>query len=272
MANKIQLRRDTTANWTRVNPILDDGEPGLDITTNQVKYGDGANVWVDLSYASGGGVTFNADGMLELSGNLWVGTWKDGDSVLWADDTVSEYVGLWYGGERANVPGSGPNVSITVGNVSLEDGMPGSWDDGLQINLDVDDKNWHFDADGVLTLPTGGHIGPGGGKGEGTTLGGANDHFVSLTSYYDSGNYSSCITANADGTLDITAYNDGGPDPAKIWSFANDGILKMPPGNETTAGWIQWSHASDDLTNVAGAGFVDYFNAYNTQQYVKKTQ
>ena len=55
MANKIQLRRDTTANWNNVNPILADGEPGLDITTNQVKYGDGANAWVDLSYASGGG-------------------------------------------------------------------------------------------------------------------------------------------------------------------------------------------------------------------------
>ena len=54
MANRIQLRRDTQANWLRVNPILEDGEPGLDITTNQIKYGDGSSTWTELAYASGG--------------------------------------------------------------------------------------------------------------------------------------------------------------------------------------------------------------------------
>ncbi len=42
----------------------------------------------------------------------------------------------------------------------------------------------------------------------------------------------------------------------------SNGILQMPPGNETTAGWIQWSHAGNDLTNIAGAGFVDYYDVY----------
>ena len=113
MANRIQIRRDTAANWTRVNPILSDGEPGLETDTNKVKYGDGTTAWASLDYASGGG---------------------------------------------------------------------------------------------------------GGGN---------------------------------------TLTND-----TKTVSLGSDGILTMPPGNETTSGWIQWSHASDDLTNVAGAGFVDYFNAY----------
>jgi Major tropism determinant N-terminal domain len=202
MANKIQLRRDTTANWNRVNPILDDGEPGLNIDTNQVKYGDGANVWANLSYASSGGVTFNADGMLELSGNLWVGTYKDGDSVLWADDTVSEYVGLWYGGERANVPGYGPNVSITVGNEPIDDNLGSSkWDDGLQINLDVDDKNWHFDAAGDITLPLAGNI-----------------HFGYGNAYIQS----------------VMGFHIGSEEPVDInvngssWYFGTDGILTMP--------------------------------------------
>jgi hypothetical protein len=87
---------------------------------------------------------------------------------------------------------------------------------------------WEFGTDGDLTLPTGGHIGPSGGKGQGTTYGGANDHLVSLTSYYNSGLYSSCVTAYADGTLNITAYNDGGPNPAKIWTFDNTGTLTLP--------------------------------------------
>ena len=57
MANRIQLRRDTAANWTRVNPVLEDGEPGLEIDTNRVKYGDGNTVWTALAYAATSGST-----------------------------------------------------------------------------------------------------------------------------------------------------------------------------------------------------------------------
>ena len=51
MANRIQLRRDTSANWATINPILADGEPGLEIDTNKIKYGDGTHGWVSLSYS-----------------------------------------------------------------------------------------------------------------------------------------------------------------------------------------------------------------------------
>ena len=54
MANKIQLRRDTYANWEAVNPVLGDGEPGFVIDTNQVKYGDGSTSWNDLGWGSTG--------------------------------------------------------------------------------------------------------------------------------------------------------------------------------------------------------------------------
>ena len=54
MANRIQIRRDTAANWTRVNPVLSDGEPGLETDTNKVKYGDGTSAWGSLEYARGG--------------------------------------------------------------------------------------------------------------------------------------------------------------------------------------------------------------------------
>jgi len=54
MANRIQLRRDHSTNWTRINPVLSDGEPGLEIDTNKVKYGDGTTAWRDLRYAGPG--------------------------------------------------------------------------------------------------------------------------------------------------------------------------------------------------------------------------
>jgi hypothetical protein len=64
MASKIQIRRDTAANWTATNPTLAQGEPGLETDSNLVKYGDGTTAWVDLDYASGGGIT---NGNLDVS-------------------------------------------------------------------------------------------------------------------------------------------------------------------------------------------------------------
>ena len=72
MANRIQLRRDTAANWTRVNPILEDGEPGLEIDTNKIKYGDGSTDWNILAYASGG--LTDVDGVVTFPGNFLIGT------------------------------------------------------------------------------------------------------------------------------------------------------------------------------------------------------
>jgi hypothetical protein len=48
----MQFRRDTAANWTSVNPILADGEPGLDKTNKAFKIGDGTTHWNDLEFAN----------------------------------------------------------------------------------------------------------------------------------------------------------------------------------------------------------------------------
>lgn len=53
MANftRIILRHDTAANWTRVNPVLSDGEIGVETDTLRIKVGDGANSWNQLQYS-----------------------------------------------------------------------------------------------------------------------------------------------------------------------------------------------------------------------------
>jgi len=53
MADRIQLRRDTAANWTAYNPILLQGEPGIEIDTDQWKLGDGVHTWSQLAYRGG---------------------------------------------------------------------------------------------------------------------------------------------------------------------------------------------------------------------------
>lgn len=47
---RIQLRRDTAANWTSANPVLAPGEIGLETDTDQLKIGDGSTAWSSLPY------------------------------------------------------------------------------------------------------------------------------------------------------------------------------------------------------------------------------
>lgn len=53
MANKIQIRRDTTANWAINDTILSQGELGLDINLRKLKIGDGTSHWSALDFFIG---------------------------------------------------------------------------------------------------------------------------------------------------------------------------------------------------------------------------
>jgi hypothetical protein len=50
MATQIKLRRDTSGNWTSLNPVLALGEPGYETNTGKLKIGDGVSAWNTLSY------------------------------------------------------------------------------------------------------------------------------------------------------------------------------------------------------------------------------
>lgn len=50
---RIQLRRDTAANWTASNPVLAAGEPGVETDTGRFKLGDGVRNWATLPYSDG---------------------------------------------------------------------------------------------------------------------------------------------------------------------------------------------------------------------------
>jgi hypothetical protein len=52
MAVQIQFRRGLASEWTTTNPILAEGEVGVEIDTLQLKIGDGVQEWVDLPYAT----------------------------------------------------------------------------------------------------------------------------------------------------------------------------------------------------------------------------
>lgn len=66
---RIQLRRDTAANWESVNPVLAEGEIGIDLTNNKFKIGNGVDTYTSLPYASGDAEALTAQSPLEIVDN-----------------------------------------------------------------------------------------------------------------------------------------------------------------------------------------------------------
>ena len=75
MANLIQLRRDLAANWTDVNPVLSQGEPGVELDSGKIKIGNGVDPWNELDYSNTSDLPPDSLGYLlnDGSGNLsWI--------------------------------------------------------------------------------------------------------------------------------------------------------------------------------------------------------
>jgi hypothetical protein len=53
MGQRIKARRDTAANWTTTNPVLQVGELGLETDSKRIKIGDGATAWNALKFIDG---------------------------------------------------------------------------------------------------------------------------------------------------------------------------------------------------------------------------
>ena len=68
---KLQVRRDTAANWTSTNPTLASGEIGFETDTLKFKIGNGSTAWTSLGYQAAvfnGGTITNALTVSNTSG------------------------------------------------------------------------------------------------------------------------------------------------------------------------------------------------------------
>lgn len=75
MAVTIKLRRGTTTQWSTNNPILAEGEIGIDTTVDRFKVGDGATAWNSLAWAE------NLPSQTSNSGKYLT---TDGTTTSWA--------------------------------------------------------------------------------------------------------------------------------------------------------------------------------------------
>jgi hypothetical protein len=269
MANRIQLRRDTTANWNRVNPILEDGEPGLDITTNQIKYGDGSSTWTELAYAGGGGsVSFDystvQEGISTEGPSDTNVTSITGDTGTGVSLTSDEWAQLMWTPNTANVTINQIAGGGNVYNWAYVD------DSGFHIENDTgpDSHEWQFTTTGNLTLPQGGKISestylsadsirlkPNGGTSTQyleiapTAVDGNHIHLMagSGTELFLGDDFHYVKLANTGGV--VINSNDGSGNTAQ-WTFGTDGNLTIPGDiKSTTDASIVVGNASS-ITNI----------------------
>ena len=165
--------------------------------------------------------------------------------------------GIW-------VPGFGQALYINTGtsNVplaqwSINPPLGSIAPTGVYTYPNTYSQTWTFGSDGELILPTGGRLGVA-GKGW-TGLDGGFGNPLSLTSYYASEMYSSCITLNQNGSLDISTYGDG-TGLTGNWNFSSSGIT-FPDATIQTTAWNDQSfmaamatYDGEIITNTATIG------------------
>jgi hypothetical protein len=141
MANKIQLRRDEADNWERTNPMLSQGEIGVDLTNNKIKIGISDHPetgvrWNDLPYYSSSQLPSDAQGYLinDGDGNL---SWGPGDGTFSGDY-----------GDLTNAPTIPTDVNQLTDESGLLGGGGGSSDRLVNGDLEV-----VLDSSGTLTTP-----------------------------------------------------------------------------------------------------------------------
>lgn len=111
MAVQIQLRRGTASQWTTSNPLLAQGELGLELDTFKLKLGDGTTSWTSLSYYSGGAITSETDPIYTASS--WYTTTNN--SANW--DTAYTDRNKWDGGATGLVAATG-RTSLGLGTAA----------------------------------------------------------------------------------------------------------------------------------------------------------
>ena len=96
MAVQIQLRRGTASQWTSANPILAEGEMGVELDTGKWKFGNGTSTWSILSYGSGAALLDADKGDITVSGTGTVWTIDTGAvtyAKMQAASTTSRLLG-----------------------------------------------------------------------------------------------------------------------------------------------------------------------------------
>lgn len=86
MSDRIQIRRDTSSNWSSVDPVLSQGEIGYETDTGKLKIGDGSTTYSGLGYyrtSTDEEIQDVAGGMFSGNTETFItGTYQDADGTI----------------------------------------------------------------------------------------------------------------------------------------------------------------------------------------------
>ena len=86
MVTQIQLKRDNSINWKNANPVLAEGEFGVELDTSSFKVGNGSSNWNSLPYF----YEYKNISIFQSNSANWnfgynVGTFVQGNSASWEE-------------------------------------------------------------------------------------------------------------------------------------------------------------------------------------------
>ena len=109
----LRLRRAQSSRWREINPVLQSGEPGVELDTYKLKIGNGVTAWNDLPYATNGADSSQSGGILvvdslpEEGNNLLLYKVENTQNLYYWDDVNNTFIKLNYKPEEV-----GNNVLI----------------------------------------------------------------------------------------------------------------------------------------------------------------
>jgi len=136
---QIQVRRDTAANWTSVNPTLSAGEIGFETDTGKFKIGTGSNAWTVLTYVTDGSkltgtiTATNATTATTTTGNAGTAT---------ALQTARNINGISFNG-TADITVTATPTAGSVVDASISSTLSPSKITGTAINQAVYNGKWY---------------------------------------------------------------------------------------------------------------------------------
>ena len=247
MANRIQLRRDTTANWENINPILADGEPGYDIVTNEVRIGDGSTAWTGLTAntISGGGGTGNT----LVNGGYTFSLETDGNLTLANVGYINAAPTVAFG-NASNViitAGSTTGCSSVGGSVILNAGTSTYHSGNVLINTHL--GSWRFGADGALSLPS-----TSGPRNEIYPTNGTSAYTIESGGVTMPRGTTTLLTLDGDAGNVIIQANAGAATGSPNWIFSGSDHALYLPGNLTLPadGTIRFANGVPILSTITG--------------------
>jgi hypothetical protein len=302
MADKIQIRRDTAANWTSANPTLAQGELGYETDTDKLKVGDGSTAWTSLGYVIDTGSYLTAANNLSDLGdaatartNLGLGT----AATTASTDYATAAQGALADSALQSIPDNyvlNTGDSIT-GDLSFGDNVKANFGAGsdLQIYHTGSNSVIREAGTGVLylqastainflgdtaseTLATFGEDGACSFRYDNSTKLATTSTGIDVTGTVETDRATGTVTTDNDLSFDMSATNNFSCTPTGTGTLTFTNITSGQSGNiylDNSGGHVISAAATTfisaaDLTKISTAGkyFVSYYSADGTNVLV----